>query len=160
LKELDAQAKNKKLGLTFKPASNAQKIYVDPDKVREVILNLVDNAIKYTPKGKVELETYIKDKAFHFVIKDTGLGIRQSEVKSLFKKFVRGTGIAQVNTQGSGLGLYIAQRVVGEHGGKIWAESDGLEKGSTFHFYLPIIKASDIAVINSAAAKSASAEKP
>lgn len=147
IKELAAQAKNKKLEVSFARLKQPRPVYIDADKIREVILNLVDNAIKYTPKGRIDIETNVADGQFHFIIRDTGLGIRQSEVKALFRKFVRGTGIAQVNTQGSGLGLYIAQRVVSEHGGKIWAESQGLEKGSTFHFYIPIIKASDVATI-------------
>ena len=139
MQELGNQAKLKGLKLTFKPSKNEIQYYMDSDKIREVILNLIDNAIKYTPKGSIAVETSIEGKQYHFKSVDTGVGIRPEEVKSLFQKFVRATGISQVNTQGSGLGLYIAQRVIAEHGGKIWAESDGLEKGSRFHFIIPLV---------------------
>ncbi len=139
LKELQGQITSKNLKVSFTPAKNMRKLYVDSDKVREVILNLVDNAIKYTPKGSIAITTAEEKNDLHFICKDTGVGIRPDDAKSLFRKFVRGTGIAQVNTQGSGLGLYIAQRVVTEHGGRIWVESEGLEKGSSFQFIIPII---------------------
>ncbi len=139
LKELQGQFISKGLKVSFSPAKNMRKLFVDSDKVREVILNLIDNAIKYTPKGRIEIVTLEEKNELHFICKDTGIGIRPNDAKSLFRKFVRGTGIAQVNTQGSGLGLYIAQRVVTEHGGRIWVESDGLEKGSSFQFVIPII---------------------
>lgn len=140
IKELQVQAKGKNIQLNFKPDKLLPQMYLDSDKIREVILNLVDNAIKYTPKGSITIETYQEGKEFHFKSMDTGIGIRPEDAKSLFRKFVRGTGIAQINTQGSGLGLYIAQRVVTEHGGRIWVESPGLDKGSAFHFVLPIME--------------------
>ncbi|MBI4066192.1 HAMP domain-containing histidine kinase, partial [Candidatus Gottesmanbacteria bacterium] len=143
-KELQVQAKGKNIGLIFKPDKLLPLMYLDSDKIREVILNLVDNAIKYTPKGSITIETYQEGKEFHFKSMDTGIGIRPEDAKSLFRKFVRGTGIAQINTQGSGLGLYIAQRVVTEHGGRIWVESPGLDKGSAFHFVLPIMQAPEV----------------
>lgn len=139
LKELQGQFVSKKLSVSFTPAKNMRKLYVDSDKVREVILNLIDNAIKYTPQGSIAISTYEEKNDFHFVCTDTGIGIRPDDARALFRKFVRGTGIAQVNTQGSGLGLYIAQRVVTEHGGRIWVESKGLDKGSSFNFVLPIV---------------------
>jgi len=74
----------------------------------------------------------------HVKVKDTGRGLDPKEAKGLFTKFVRGFGIAQVNPDGSGLGLYVARRIVEVHGGKIWVESDGPGKGSTFQFTLPI----------------------
>jgi len=138
IKELHGQVESKKLDLSFDPIKGPPLLNIDSDKVREVILNLIDNAIKYTPSGKIDVKTFVEEGMFHFSIKDSGVGIRPAEVRSLFRKFVRGTGIAQVNTQGSGLGLYIAQRVISEHGGKIWAESDGLDKGSTFRFAIPL----------------------
>jgi signal transduction histidine kinase len=146
LKELQGQFISKKLKVTFTPAKNMRKLFVDSDKVREVILNLIDNAIKYTPSGSIAIATTEEKNDFHFICKDTGIGIRPDDARSLFRKFVRGTGIAQVNTQGSGLGLYIAQRVVSEHGGHIWVESEGLEKGSSFQFILPIITPDPVAL--------------
>lgn len=138
VKELQGQVNAKKLTLSFEKLKHPVLMHVDSDKIREVILNLVDNAIKYTQKGSIAMRTFIEDGNYNFLVKDTGIGIHREDAPGLFKKFVRGTGIAQVNTQGSGLGLYIAQRVIAEHGGKILAESDGYGKGSVFRFSLPV----------------------
>jgi signal transduction histidine kinase len=138
VKELQQQAKIKNLQLILELPKKPVVINVDSDKIREVVLNLIDNAIKYTQQGSITISQELRGNEFHFQTKDTGMGILPEEVGGLFKKFVRGTGVAQVNTQGSGLGLYIAQRVVGEHGGKIWVESEGVGKGSTFQFTLPV----------------------
>ncbi len=138
VKELQQQAKIKNLKLIVDLPKKPTVITVDSDKIREVILNLIDNAIKYTQSGSITISQELRAKEYQFQTKDTGMGILAEEVGGLFKKFVRGTGVAQVNTQGSGLGLYIAQRVVAEHGGKIWVESDGVGKGSTFQFTIPV----------------------
>jgi len=108
------------------------------DKVTDVVLNLVDNAIKYTEKGSITVTSEREGDNVHVRVQDTGRGLDPKEAKNLFNKFVRGYGIAQVNPDGSGLGLYVARRIVEVHGGKIWVESDGVGKGSTFQFTLPI----------------------
>jgi len=137
--ELINQAKQKGLVINYKkPAKALPLIFADSDKLREVILNLVDNAIKYTPKGSITISVSHDDKELTFSVKDTGIGIDQKEVKGLFRKFVRGSGVAQIHTGGSGLGLFIAQKIIKEHGGKIWAESEGKGKGSVFQFVVPL----------------------
>ena len=137
--ELINQATQKGLKLTYKkPKGNIPKIFADSDKLREVVLNLVDNAIKYTPKGKVEISLEFNKEHMTFMTKDSGIGIDPKEVKSLFRKFVRGSGVAQIHTGGSGLGLFIAQKIIKEHNGKVWAESEGTGKGSTFKFVVPL----------------------
>jgi signal transduction histidine kinase len=137
--ELINQAKQKGLKLNYKkPKGNIPKIFADSDKLREVVLNLVDNAIKYTPKGKVDILLEFDKENMTFMTKDTGIGIDPREVKSLFRKFVRGSGVAQIHTGGSGLGLFIAQKIIKDHNGKVWAESEGKGKGSTFKFVVPL----------------------
>ncbi|MDP2812443.1 MAG: HAMP domain-containing sensor histidine kinase, partial [bacterium] len=139
LLELANQAQQKGLKLEYKKAKKAPPIIsADGDKLREVILNLVDNSIKYTPTGKIEILLEHDDKELIFKVKDTGIGIDPDEAKTLFRKFVRGSGVAQIHTGGSGLGLFIAQKIIKEHGGNIWVESEGKGKGSTFQFVLPI----------------------
>ena len=139
IQELSAQASQKKLKLSYKKSrKKIPMIFVDSDKLREVVLNLIDNSIKYTLKGSVVASIEFDDKELTFLVKDTGIGIDPGEVKGLFRKFVRGSGVAQIHTGGSGLGLFIAQKIIKEHGGKIWAESKGKEKGSTFKFTLPL----------------------
>jgi len=142
--ELKNQAIKKELKLTYhQPVKKIPLVFADSDKLREVILNLVDNAIKYTLKGSIDI--YIKhDKhELSFISKDTGIGIDPSEGRTLFRKFVRGTGVAQIHTGGSGLGLFIAQKIIKEHGGRIWAESKGKEKGSVFRFVIPLYDGQD-----------------
>lgn len=137
--ELASAAKNKGLVLSYEASAQAVPlVYADSDKLREVILNLVDNAIKYTPTGSVKITTEIKGDNLEFSSQDTGVGIEPVEAQSLFRKFVRGDGAAQINTGGSGLGLFIAQKIVHEHDGKIWVESLGKTKGSTFKFSVPL----------------------
>ncbi|MEK7584819.1 MAG: GAF domain-containing sensor histidine kinase, partial [Patescibacteria group bacterium] len=120
MKELSGQAVSKGIRIAFVRDAKLPQLYADSDKIREVVLNIIDNAIKYTPHGKIDIKTFQDTGAIHFTSTDTGVGIRPEDAKSLFQKFVGATGIAQVNTQGSGLGLYIAHRVVSEHGGRIW----------------------------------------
>ena len=131
-------AKDKKLKLEYKRPKTALPLLTIDDKITDVILNLVDNAIKYTEKGSIILTSEREGEWVHVKVKDTGRGLDPKEAKGLFTKFVRGFGIAQVNPDGSGLGLYVARRIVEVHGGKIWVESDGPGKGSTFQFTLQI----------------------
>jgi len=138
VKELLLTAEKKELKLIFNaPQKVLATIKLDRDKIKDVLVNLVDNAIKYTPKGKVEVFLEEVGKAIKVEIKDTGIGIKKGEDQELFKKFVRGEGIAKINTGGSGLGLFIAKKIVEAHGGKIWAESKGTDLGSSFIFTLP-----------------------
>lgn len=139
-KELNSAAMRKNLILTFKKSkTKLPDIMADKDKIKDVLLNLVDNSIKYTPTGKIDVTIEkLEDNKLKVMVADTGVGIDPEEATKLFAKFSRGDGIAQVDTTGSGLGLYIAKKIVEAHGGKIWAESDGKGKGSRFIFELPI----------------------
>lgn len=137
-KELKPTAEKKGVQLTLEPAE-LPEVEADIDKMKDVILNLIDNAIKYSPEGSVHVTAKANKRTIHVQVKDTGVGIEPNEAKNLFSKFVRGSGIAQVQPDGSGLGLYIAKRVIEGHGGKIWVESEGAGKGSVFHFEIPIV---------------------
>jgi signal transduction histidine kinase len=93
--ELASAAKNKGLVLAYEASAQAAPlVYADSDKLREVILNLVDNAIKYTPTGSVKISTEVKGNSLEFSSQDTGVGIDPVEAQSLFRKFVRGDGAA------------------------------------------------------------------
>lgn len=137
-KELKPTADKKEVKLVHE-RTELGEAEVDADKIKDVILNLVDNAIKYSPGGEVRISSeLINDgRHIHVMVQDTGVGIPPEEAKNLFSKFIRGSGIAQVEPDGSGLGLFIAKKIVEGHSGRIWAESDGLEKGSTFQFIIP-----------------------
>ncbi|MFH0805094.1 MAG: HAMP domain-containing sensor histidine kinase, partial [Patescibacteria group bacterium] len=141
LEVVKKEAADKKLELVYqKPPKPLPSVSADQDKLAEVALNLIDNAIKYTDKGSITISLVQEDGFVHFAVRDTGRGIDHEEAKKLFTKFVRGYGIAQVNPDGSGLGLYVARRLAEAHGGKIWVESEGVGTGSTFQFTIPIAK--------------------
>ncbi|OGF77319.1 hypothetical protein A3F23_00500 [Candidatus Giovannonibacteria bacterium RIFCSPHIGHO2_12_FULL_43_15] len=134
--------KEKKLELRYeKPAGPLAKAMLDKDKFRQVIMNLVDNAIKYTPEGsvtlKLEEEKTETGKNILFSVSDSGVGMSTEDLAGIFKRFSRGEGGSKVNTNGLGLGLYLAKRIVTDHGGEIWATSDGPGKGSTFWVRVP-----------------------
>ena len=105
-----------------------------------MLTNLIDNSIKYTPKGFVKtfLSKSKKDGCVVIEIKDTGVGIEPEVVGKLFHKFSRADGIELLHTEGLGLGLYVADKIIKSHKGKIWVESGGDGKGSSFFIKLPI----------------------
>ncbi len=137
VKELQPTADKKGVQLIYTAPTEPIMADVDNDKIRDVFLNLVDNAIKYTPEGSVSIFIEQEGNDIHFHTKDTGVGIDSKEAEGLFQKFVRGSGIARVQPNGSGLGLYIVKKIVEAHNGKVWVESEGLGKGSSFHVLIP-----------------------
>jgi len=137
--EMAFEAEKKKLKISFKkPEHPLPKIYVDQLKLRQVILNLIDNAIRYTQKGKIDIEIKRKDSKIQVLVKDTGEGLTKKEQKEIFSSFTRGTAGVNFFVEGSGLGLYVAKKYIDLHKGRIWAESSGKGKGSTFYIELPI----------------------
>ncbi|HXI40230.1 MAG TPA: HAMP domain-containing sensor histidine kinase [Bryobacteraceae bacterium] len=114
----------------------------DPDEVRAAVSNLIDNAVKYSESDvKVTVETAKVDGKYVSVrVRDQGVGIPQGELKQIFKRFYRVPGQLATRVKGIGLGLYIVRSVAKRHGGRAWAESEGLGRGSTFVLQLPIIK--------------------
>ena len=111
---------------------------LDKNKMRQVILNLIDNSIKYTQEGGIIIDTKIVNSKLQILIKDTGGGMSKEDLAKLFESFSRGITGSQSYTEGTGLGLYIAKKFVEIHNGKIWAESDGIGKGANFFIELPI----------------------
>lgn len=109
----------------------------DADRIKQVLLNLISNAIKYNrPNGTIAVSAEHKDETTRVCVQDSGRGIPSDAVKNLFKRFYR-VPDTEGYTAGTGLGLSIAQRIVQQHGGRIWVESE-LEKGSRFCFALPL----------------------
>lgn len=139
------RAKDNKLGLEFvSPEKSLPEITIDGLKVREVISNLVDNAIKYTPKGGVNIRLEQDETNVRVIVADTGIGIPAGELPYLFAKFSRGKDINRLNTGGTGLGLYVGKNIIESNGGKIWAESEGEGKGSAFIIQLPLKQSPEI----------------
>ncbi len=132
--DLSVTAEKKGLKMTFETDGKAPyTVNGDMEKVRQVILNLLDNSMKYTKEGsiKVKLAKDENNKKVIWSVTDTGMGIPPEIKVTLFQKFSRGEG-AKMNTGGSGLGLYLAKTIIEAHKGKVWAESEGEGKGSTF----------------------------
>lgn len=116
------------------------QIRADQEEVHAAIANLLDNAVKYS-KGnvRVTVETAVVEGRLAEVrVKDEGPGIARTELKQIFKRFYRVPGQMASRVKGTGLGLYIVRSVAKRHGGKAWAESEGLGRGSTFVLQLPL----------------------
>lgn len=139
VEELEHTAKKKKVYLNYEPPKKSlPDINIDEEKIRQVIINLIDNSIKYTKKGGVTVKLELLGEKVRFTVSDTGMGISKEDLPNLFKKFSRGKDTSLVHTEGTGLGLYVGKMMIEAHKGKIWAESDGVGKGSRFIFELPI----------------------
>jgi signal transduction histidine kinase/DNA-binding response OmpR family regulator len=136
---LGVQARNKGLELTWETAPNIPDcLEGDPGRLRQVLTNLVGNAVKYTPRGSVrvfvERQPLARGKVvLHFTVTDTGIGIPASKLHSIFKPFEQIEGNPYRTAGGTGLGLSISAQLVGLMGGRIWVDSQ-VGKGSTFHF--------------------------
>ena len=136
--EVEPQAKSKHLDLKFDyPRFALPKVWADPARVREVVVNLCTNAIKYTDSGWVRVSLEQNQTDLQISVQDSGPGIAPEVQAKLFAKFQRGEGVLTETKQGMGLGLYITKQFVDLMGGKIWLESE-VGKGSTFRFTLPL----------------------
>jgi len=112
-------------------------VKADKLRFRELFENLASNAIKYTPKGgeTVTIDAKKEKKHVEVSVKDTGIGMNKRQIKRVFDEFYKADR-SRHELESSGLGLSICKRIVEKHGGKIWVESKGLGKGSTFYFTL------------------------
>jgi len=139
--EFQPEAQKYNLYLKFnKPKHPLPKITADSQKLREVILNLVDNALKYTKEGGVTISVQHNNnsRTILTIVQDTGMGMTPKEKEKLFQVFERSKDAVSTNPSGVGIGLYFASEIVKAHNGKIWAESQGKGKGSTFYVELPV----------------------
>jgi signal transduction histidine kinase len=131
-------AENKELALSFVRHAKEQPVRMDAYKMEQVFTNLIDNAIKYTATGTITVTTENAEGRARVCVQDSGVGLSQEAIGKLFQRYSRADGAARVNVTGTGLGLYVAKQLVEAHKGKIWAESEGEGKGTTFIVELPL----------------------
>ena len=138
VRQLQSHASAKNLELTYHPPKHAlPMIPLDDNKTRQVIMNFIDNAIYYTKAGSISVAVTKVDTAIRVTVQDTGIGVPLDARRKLFSKFYRADNAQTVRPDGTGLGLYLAKRVIEDQGGTIIFESvEG--KGSTFGFELPL----------------------
>ena len=130
------KTKNLKLNLDV-PKDLLPDINADKEKMELVIQNLIENSIKYTPSGgSINISLERSGNEALFKIKDTGVGIPESQKARIFEKFFRGENVMKMETEGTGLGLYTTKNIVEAHKGRIWFESEE-GKGTTFFFTIP-----------------------
>jgi len=121
-----------------KPEKKLPKAIIDVEKIKLVIDNLLGNAVRYTPIGgsiKISLKSVKKN--IEFSVRDSGVGIPQNQQQRIFSKFFRAVNVLKMETEGSGLGLFIAKNIIEAHRGRVWFESEE-GKGTTFYFTIPI----------------------
>jgi signal transduction histidine kinase len=137
-KGFEPNAEQSKLTLKFSTTEISPcLVNADKGKVKEVIGNLIDNAIKYTPSGSIEVSVFKKDDKVLVKFSDTGVGMSKEVIADLYKKFGRAKDAAKTNILGTGLGLFLAKTFMEAMKGRSWAESEGDGKGSQFYVELP-----------------------
>lgn len=137
--DFQAEAAAKGLFLEFvRPSQRLPKVMLDPQRIREVLVNLVSNGLKYTHSGGIRVAGRLQDSHLMVSVTDTGSGIKEENLEILFNRFVRLVDGQKESPKGIGLGLYISRLIVEAHLGRIWAQSQ-VGKGSVFSFTLPLV---------------------
>lgn len=140
--EMNPLIMDKEQALSIDAVPDLPAVHVDQQLIRQVLLNLLANAMKYTPAGgKIEICVRRDDNQVFWSVKDTGIGIPKADIGKLFQKFYRAANVLAVETEGTGLGLYLVRLIVERFEGKVWCESEE-GTGSTFRFSLPLAQGS------------------
>lgn len=135
----NAEKKSVRMTFTLNPELENKKARLDVAKINEVFNNLLDNSIKYTPKGTISVVAEKAGSLARITISDTGIGMSQETIGKLFRLFSAGEDSLKINIASTGVGLYISKAHVVAHKGRVWAESDGEGKGSRFIVELPLL---------------------
>lgn len=135
--DLKASAEAKGLALILDTGTEPHMYPGDKVQLTNALKNLIDNSIKYTPKGEVRVSLSKEGKTVRFTVEDSGVGITPEDMAHLFTEGGHGANSAKINVESTGFGLYIVKNIIEAHGGKVWAESDGEGKGSRFIVELP-----------------------
>jgi signal transduction histidine kinase len=138
INDVELSAKEKGLYLKYIEPKKPITIKGDPEKIKQAVTNIINNALLYTPKGGVTVNVCLSGEFVKISIKDTGIGIDEEDLGKIFQSFARGKRGVELYTQGTGLGLYVAKSFIEMHNGKISVVSKGKDKGSTFEIIIPI----------------------
>ena len=121
-------------------ADGVQPLTLDPDRVEQVVVNLLDNAAKYSaPHGEIHVDLERDASGILLRVRDRGIGLPAGVAEQIFQPFGRAANAQEANIPGLGLGLYICRRIAQQHGGTLWAESDGEGLGTTVMLRLPAV---------------------
>jgi len=132
--QLKDNARTHRINLVYKKPKDFPTIDMDENKIRQVVMNFLDNAIYYTPeKGSIEIKLIEQDNNIELRVIDSGIGVPKEEQPHLFTKFYRGSNAKKVRPDGTGIGLYMAKKIIIAHGGAVIFDSS-INKGSTFGF--------------------------
>jgi two-component system phosphate regulon sensor histidine kinase PhoR len=142
LDDLKLQTDEKGHRLTLETCGDLLEVFADPQLLRQVVLNLTSNAIKYSPSGgDIGVRLTRERDIVRWQIQDTGIGIPKESQRHLFEKFYRADNVASLETDGTGLGLYLVRLIVEQIGGRVGCESEE-GHGATFYFSVPCAQAS------------------
>lgn len=144
LNEFSGIASEKKITISLDVAESPDPYFIlaDESKLHEVLHNLVDNALRYTPEGSVKIKVFKSEKGTAVIaVEDTGIGIAPEDIRMLFAKFQRGDRAGKQFADGSGLGLYIVKKLISGMHGAIHVDSEGPGQGATFSVELPLANA-------------------
>ena len=141
-KRLGPQAESKRISLNVDLSPDLPQVLADQDRIIQVLTNLANNALQYTPEGgKIIISAQQHNGEIQMSVRDTGVGLPPEHVEHIFDRFYRvDKSRSRQSGGGSGIGLTIARALVEAHSGRIWVESAGEAKGSVFHFTLPVAK--------------------
>jgi signal transduction histidine kinase len=140
ISDLTPQAQIQKIEFKKVGLESENKIYGDRNKIKNVLENIADNAVKYSKeKGNITFEVKHINNLTQIAIADNGIGVPESQKEDIFKRFFRADNAKRVETNGSGLGLFISKNIIEDHGGRIWFQSEE-GKGTTFYITLPTEK--------------------
>ena len=138
--QMQSSFKEKGIQFTLEVRGDLPEINVDIDRIKQVLTNIISNAVRFTPQGgRVELNISNENRSsVKFAIRDSGIGIPRAQLGKIFTRFYRVDKSRSREGGGSGIGLTIAKQLIEAHGGRIWGESSGKNRGTTIAFTLPI----------------------
>lgn len=135
--EQTQRAKDKGMKIDWAKPKEPMIACADEEKIRHVIFNFVDNALKYSEHGTVTVKVKAEKDGLEVLVHDEGLGFGKTDENNFFQKFYRGENVKQMDASGTGLGLFVCRKFIESHKGRIWAHSAGINKGSEFGFWIP-----------------------